>query len=892
MKLPIKAVLLGGFLGLILLSIITVLASSYITSEKVLQDHARDIMENISMMTIQQSQNYLVPAHDAVKLTERLADSQVVSSEDRISLERYFTEQLALHSQIAGIYYGNPRGEFIYVMKSDAKVEGGFRTKFITVSNGTRTVELIWRDSLQKELYRDIDRDDPYDPRKRPWYIRANEERKLIWTDPYIFFTSQKPGITTASPVYLSTGDIKGIVGVDIEIDDISIFLSKLKVGKNGQAFIVNKNKDVIAFPDQTKIRYPLNEGSGEFRLTKISELDDALTRKAYDSTLGLVADFNFMDPVFSAFSHENKNYHVMFAPFTDKQWPWFIGIYLPEDDYLGPIKRNRLFNIFIGLGIALISSLIGLVIARSISKPMEALQSEAMAIKGYDLETTFDKKSPIKEVQKTLDAFAQMKAGLEKFKWTNEKIAEDLKKQAAELKLNEIQLQATFKSLINFADALIVLDIDKVIRFMNPAAEVLLHATASSLKGEKFPFPVLKGEKKEFEIPSRGEHKIIVEMLVVDTEWEGKGALLVSLRDISERKWAVESLNESNLQLKDMVTKLTRREEQLTAIGLMAEFFQVCQSESEVIRIVSENMVSLFPVDAGAVYIHGSDEVTLSRVYSWGAISSSHDLFTVNDCWALKKGQSHELRAGKSTLYCAHIKEDERPGRDFLCIPIATSQTQLGMLHLEVHSAYDQNRNQQMPNPLESLLELGRTVAEHIALALSNVRMQAKLHVMAIQDPLTGLYNRRYMQEYLEQEIHRARRDDRAIGLILLDIDHFKSINDQFGHHAGDHALNNVAALLKSHVRKGDICCRYGGEEFLFVLPDSSYKDTLSLAEKLRIQVKEMEISYDGRHIGSLTISLGVAAFPEQADTYDGLIKFADNSLYRAKDEGRDRVS
>lgn len=891
MKLPIKIVLLGGFLGLILISITTILASSYLTSEGVLQDHARDIMENISLMTIQQSQSYLEPAHDAVKLTERLADSEVVSSEDRISLERYFMEQLALHSQIAGIYYGNPRGEFIYVMKNDSKVKGGFKTKFITLDRGQREVEIVWRDSSQKKLYSELDPSDTYDPRKRPWYLKAIENKKLIWTDPYIFFTSKKPGITTASPVYLGTGKIKGIVGVDIEIDDISIFLSKLKVGKNGLAFIVNKNGDVIAFPDQTKIRQPVNHGSGQFRLTKIAELDDPLSRKAYESNIRGVENFTLKERIFSTFTHEGKNYHVMFAPFTDRQWPWIIGIYLPEEDYLGPIKNNRLFNIFLGLGIALISSLIGLVIARSISKPMVALQSEAMAIKGYDLDTTFDKKSPIKEVQKTLDAFAQMKGGLEKFKTANDKITEDLKKQADELKQNEIQLQATLKSLINFADALIVLDNNKNIRFMNPAAEALLQMDASSLEHEEFPFPVLKGQKKELEITSNSGENIIVEMLVVDTEWEGQGALLVALRDISERKWAEHSLNESNKQLKDMVTRLTRREEQLTAIGKMAEFFQVCSTEREVMKIASENMVSLFPVEAGAIYILGHDTVTLSKVYTWGKHSLSSNMFTVSECWALKKGQPHELRAGKSNLYCDHIKRDDESHRDYLCIPIATSQTQLGLLHLQVKGSGNVNIDEQSLNPEESLLELGRTVVEHVALALSNVRMQEKLQVMAIQDPLTGLYNRRYMQEYLDHEIHRSARDKRSIGLILLDVDHFKSINDQHGHHAGDHALRTLAKLLKSHVRKGDICCRYGGEEFLFILPESSYKDTLSLAEKLRQQVKQMEVHYDGRKIGSLTISLGVASYPEQADNYEELIKSADHALYCAKEDGRDRV-
>ncbi len=890
MKLSIKTVLLGGFLGLLLLSITTILVSSYVTSEKVLHNHARDIMENITTLTIQQSQNYLAPAHDAVELTQRLANSNVVGSEDKQVLERYFSEQLALHTQIAGIYMGKPNGEFIYVMKNDSKIKGGLRTKLITSSEKGRTTELIWRNASQKELYRELDTEDTYDPRERPWYKKAFESKKLIWTDPYIFFTSQKPGITAASPVFLKSGKIMGVVGVDIEIDDISVFLSKLKVGKNGLAFIISKSEDVIAFPDSTKIKHPMHKGSTTFRLTKISELDDSLSRRAFESASGFTNTMDLKTPLFSTFSEGNKKYHVMFSPFTDRQWPWIIGIYLPEDDYLGPIKDNRFYNILLGLGILAVASIIGLFIARSISKPMTALQSEAMAIKGYDLDTTYDKKSIIKEVQQTSDTFAQMKAGLEKFKSANDQITEDLKLQAAELKRNDLQLRATFTSLINFTDALIVLDTDNSIRFMNPAAESLLQSGATPMMGQQFPYPVSKGATKEFSIPAKHDNVFIVEMLTVDTEWEGQEALLVSLRDVSERKCAEDSLHNSNQQLKHMVSRLKRREEELTLIGKMAEFFQVCATEEEIMRVVSENMRNLFPVESGTVYLLNEVNKTLSSAYSWGSNSLSLDLFKIEDCWALKKGQTHELRTGESTLYCSHINSMDTQSRNFLCIPIATSHKQLGTLYLQFSITATSQEEQR--TDIDPLIELGRTVAEHIALALSNVRMQEKLQEMAIRDHLTGLYNRRYMQENLEREIHRAAREKKPIGLILIDIDHFKSINDEYGHSAGDHVLKTMAELLSSNVRKGDICCRYGGEEFLFILPNSSYGDTFSLAESLRTQVKELDITYDNHHIGNLTISLGVAAYPEQANTYGALIKAADAAMYRAKDQGRDHVS
>ena len=489
MKLSIKWVLIGGFLGLLLLSITTILASSYLTSEKILQGHAKDIMGNIATLTIQESQGYLNPARRAVQLTQRLARSEVLRSEDKTLMERYFYEQLSLYPQISGIYFGNPQGEFTFVMRNDTKFEGGYRTKLITVNGKERTVELLWKDVRQNEYLREIDADDSYDPRQRPWYIDAKAKGKLIWTKPYIFYTSQKPGLTAASPVLQEEGELHGVVGVDIEIDEISTFLSKLKVGKNGMAFILSRNGDVIAFPDMDKLRQPMEEGNGSYRLTKINELDSIPCQKAFASLGRPVENFDLLKPVFTSFVHEGQNYHAMFAPFESRQWPWVIGIYLPENDYLGPIKKNRLFNIYLGLGIAVLATLIGLLIARSIARPMKALQLEAHAIKSSDLGSTFKETSFIKEIQDTTKSFSQMKTGLEESKKKNDELTQGLEKQAELLQKKELQLRATFSSLLNFSDALIVLDENSRVCFINPAAEILLKINPTTILGGKLPF-------------------------------------------------------------------------------------------------------------------------------------------------------------------------------------------------------------------------------------------------------------------------------------------------------------------------------------------------------------------------------------------------------------------
>ena len=240
-----------------------------------------------------------------------------------------------------------------------------------------------------------------------------------------MFFTSQKPGITSASPVYDPDGELLGVFGVDIEIDEISDFLSKLKIGKNGKAFIVSKSGDVIAFPDITKIKCSI-EGSKQVRLTKIDELEDQISRKIYASYSGIKKASDSDKPVFLSITHENENYHAMFAPFKNKQWPWLIGIYIPEDDYLGEIKENSVLNLYISIIIAVIFSIIGLLIARSIIKPVNRLQQAAVAVKNNDLITEFETDSLYAEIQETAVSFAQMRKALKQERdFLEEKVAE-----------------------------------------------------------------------------------------------------------------------------------------------------------------------------------------------------------------------------------------------------------------------------------------------------------------------------------------------------------------------------------------------------------------------------------------------------------------------------------
>ena len=420
MKISIRWALIAGFLGLIWGTHLITTTSAYITSQDVLRQHARDIMKNIAELAMEQSQRHLLHAHGAAALTRRLLASNVVGSQTDQGhiLERYLQDQLSVNPHFAGIYMGTPQGDFYDVRHFEAKVEGGFRTKVILNTPQGKRVRMVYCDSLFKPIAEETSNTDPYDPRKRPWYQKAVAENGIVWTDPYIFYTSQKPGITIAGPFFDPSGNLMGVVGVDIEIDQLSVFISNLKIGKHGKAFMLNRNSDVVAFGNLDKLKI---KGTGEedaLRLAKIGELDDPHSRKAFEAA-SIQTDASGMlimdGSRFARFSHEGHIYLAMFTPFSNPHWPWIIGVYLPEDDYLGAIKSNRRFNMLLTTVISLFAAIAGLLLARGVTRPIALLGNISQQIKIGQSTPLPQIRSAYSEIQETAGAFADMKTAVER---------------------------------------------------------------------------------------------------------------------------------------------------------------------------------------------------------------------------------------------------------------------------------------------------------------------------------------------------------------------------------------------------------------------------------------------------------------------------------------------
>jgi len=357
---------------------------------------------------------------------------------------------------------------------------------------------------------------------------------------------------------------------------------------------------------------------------------------------------------------------------------------------------------------------------------------------------------------------------------------------------------------------------------------------------------------------------------------------------DVTDRQRAQEALENANIQLKVLVQEAEERNSTMARLNNMSEMLQTCQTSEEAFATISHFVPKFFPTDAGALYLLRNSKNLLSSVTTWGPSPPIEEMFPPDDCWAVRSGRVHRVDDPASPLLCKHIPATGAPASGYLCVPLAAHGVSLGILHIRFLCCATQGREAE---ELEAKQRLAVAIGENLALSLANLKLRETLQNQAIRDPLTGLYNRRYLEETMDRELHRSRRLKAPLGVVMMDLDHFKDFNDSFGHGAGDALLSALAHVITAGIRTEDIACRYGGEEFLLVLPGASLEITRERADNLRQAVKALQVKYHGRFLKSTTISLGIAIFPDQGHTAEEVITAADAALYRAKQAGRDRV-
>ena len=406
-----------------------------------------------------------------------------------------------------------------------------------------------------------------------------------------------------------------------------------------------------------------------------------------------------------------------------------------------------------------------------------------------------------------------------------------------------------------------------------------LLESWKQSLQGHEY--------TKVMEFHSEDQLSVyeVTSSLIKNDQHDLIGAVHI-IRNISKRTQKQNALKESYEKLNEGMSELKSKNEKITLLLEMSDVMLACDNTQELSDITVKFCGKVLSFSSGIFYLMQPSGNFLETSATWGTPHSQTKDFTQNQCWALRLSHIYQAGLAREELVCEHVKNSNQDDIIYLCVPLRAQNDVFGLLYIEVSL---KDRVQKQLNNDELLLI--NAFAELAALALANSKLRENLRYQAIRDPLTTLYNRRYLEEFILKQIYQSERNKTSIAILMLDIDLFKKINDEHGHTAGDIVLKELGQLLLSGVRPGDIASRYGGEEFVLVLYNTDANTAKERAEMIRKSISLMKIKYNGNVLDNITVSIGIAIYPQDGTSEAELIAFSDKALYFAKENGRNKV-
>ncbi len=452
LRITIKKALISGIILLQFITLTTLLISNYLSSQRSFNSHANKLMIDFADNVMDNSKRFLNTAQSTTTLTAELLELGVLSIDDPADLTLYFYQQLKQSPNLSGIYLGTINGDFVHVQREQGFEETLFTRKLVfdAKDNTDGNNKQVKRSDLYThnqdfvEISHKRIETENYDPRDRIWFNKALQNKTLSWTDPYIFFSSRKPGITSSMPIYDKEHNIVGVVGVDVSLANISSFFNKLNLGEDSTAFVTNRLGEIIAYPDQDVIK---NTASESLRFPRINEIDNPVALMAWQT---LQDNKYFVTPNTSTtdikFSYEGKNYHAVFKEFTHHKWPWLIAIYMPEEFFLAELIANQKLNILIGLFISLIACIASFLFISHITDSLRKIRIIADNIRCGKFIKSNITDAPFIELKQTQYAFNDMIDSLISSRRENEVLHAALEKMNIET-ITRLGIAAEYKN-------------------------------------------------------------------------------------------------------------------------------------------------------------------------------------------------------------------------------------------------------------------------------------------------------------------------------------------------------------------------------------------------------------------------------------------------------------
>jgi diguanylate cyclase (GGDEF)-like protein/PAS domain S-box-containing protein len=587
-----------------------------------------------------------------------------------------------------------------------------------------------------------------------------------------------------------------------------------------------------------------------------------------------------------------------------------YLGISL-EDMQRG-LQSNRRSVLLISLAVFILGSALISLLSSMITRSLRQVSDTAGRIAGGDLSLRAPEKSR-DEIGQLGRSFNIMVEHLEGARATLEqRVAErtsELQGQVAERTRAEEALRKSeelFRSMMErLGEGVAIIDLDEKLLYANPALHALFGAAEGDLTGRNLreftppdQLPVLEAQTRERRLGHRASYELAIiradgqyrsVSASVMPMWDASGKVVSSLSVISD----ITVRKESEEKVQKTMRQLAARNEEMNLLSELYDSFQACREEKDIYLFTSQYAERLFPGMGGRLYIFKASKNFLDLATSWGFwkdAQTSPEIISPEDCWALRSGKPYLRSSTSAAPPCPHVVKAGLTSMPTMCLPMTSKGGVLGLLHFGFPPLDASEETVEIPTP-KARECLAANFLERVTLALVNFRLAETLKQQSIRDPLTSLFNRRYLEETLERELYRGLRYGTPVGMMMIDIDEFKCFNDAFGHEAGDLMLTTIAELFLKNVRREDVVCRYGGEEFAIILPTADVNITKDRADRIVRGVRELKVFYGGKPLGPVTVSIGVSCFPDDGQSGGVILSAADAALFRAKRTGRDKV-
>lgn len=502
--------------------------------------------------------------------------------------------------------------------------------------------------------------------------------------------------------------------------------------------------------------------------------------------------------------------------------------------------------------------------------------------------------------------------------RWNDQEVLFGISRDISERQQAEEALRQNeelYRTLIESqGEGLAIVDQDEIFIFANPAADRIFGVPKGSLAGHNLnefvhagQFEAIRAETAKRMRGERSSYEMVIQrpdgelrslLTTVTPRYEKNGEFTGSFgifRDITERAKAEEALRSSeqklrqtNEQLTKWLNELEAHNQETSLLKEMGDLLQSCHEVEEAYQVFDQFIRQLFPATGGVLYVFEDNDGSLEAVSTWGENNEEALQINREDCWALRRGRPHRVDDPQKGLLCPHAQISA--GQSSLCLPMIAQSESIGLMH--VYFSLDScPEGLDYTEWLDNHENLAITLADQVGMALANLKMHKILSEQVNHDPLTGLFNQKYLQEALQREIHRSIRKEGPLSLLIVDLDHMTEINARYGQEAGNEVLAAAAKFLGGHLRPEEIACRYHGDVFMLIFPGVACEVAWQRAVELRGEFKLLRVERQDKVIGPMTLSIGVATYPEQGKDAEDLLHAVEAALSLAKSGGRDRV-